>query len=76
MRALWLTPLGLTLLVLAWYWVQRSWLWCMQRPLSEDALARPGCADCVCTPDADGDARCQRPANAAPVDPQLTGGQS
>lgn len=76
MRALWLTPLGLVLLVLAWYWIQRSWLWCMQRPPTDDALARPGCAGCVCAPGPDGDEPCQRPATGAPLDPQTYGGPS
>ena len=48
MRALWLTPLGLALLMLGWYWIQRGWLRCMARPESDDALARPGCAGCNC----------------------------
>ena len=53
MSALWVAPLLLVLLSLAWFAVQRAWLACMQRPADSDALARPGyCgAACACRTD-------------------------
>jgi hypothetical protein len=64
MHGLWLTPLGLVLLMLAWYWIQRGWLRCMARAETDDALARPGCAGCNCAPGAD--SRCEQAAIPAP----------
>jgi hypothetical protein len=54
MSSLWVAPMLLALLSLAWFAVQRAWLACMKLPADRDALARPGhcgascgcCADC------------------------------
>jgi hypothetical protein len=53
MSALWVAPMLLVLLSLAWFAVQRAWLACMQLSADRDALARPGyCgASCVCSAD-------------------------
>jgi hypothetical protein len=48
MRALWVAPLLLVLLSLAWFAVQRAWLACMQRPADSDALERPGTCGTAC----------------------------
>jgi len=48
MNALWVAPLLLVLLSLAWFAVQRAWLACMQRPADSDALARPGYCGTSC----------------------------
>jgi hypothetical protein len=48
MSALWVAPLLLVLLSLAWFAVQRAWLACMKRPADSDALARPGYCGTSC----------------------------
>ncbi len=64
MSALWVAPLLLALLSLAWFAVQRAWLACMQRPADSDALARPGFCGMACACRTD----CARQQEGQPVE--------
>jgi len=53
MSQVWIGPLLLVALCLAWLAVQRAWIACMGEAADKDALERPGyCgASCVCRGD-------------------------
>ncbi len=53
MNQIWIGPLLLVLLSIAWFAVQRAWLACMGRPADRDALERPGYCGTACACRAD-----------------------
>jgi hypothetical protein len=53
MSQLWIGPLVLVLLCVAWFAVQQAWLKCMGRAADRDALDRPGYCGTACACRAD-----------------------
>ena len=64
MSQIWIGPVVLVLLCVAWFAVQRAWLKCMDQPAGRDALERPGYCGTGCACRADCRRRQERPAVA------------